>query len=362
VSHLVLRQLTKRFGDVVAVDQAGLAVEPGELVSLLGPSGCGKTTLLRMTAGLETPDAGTVFLDGEDITARAPYHRRMAMVFQVPALFPNLRVRDNVAFGPRVAGQRGPALAQRVSELLELVGLTHRADHFPHQLSGGEQHRVALARSLAVEPRVLLLDEPLSALDAPLRATLRTEIRRIQQRFRVTALYVTHDQEEALSISDRVAVMNRGRIEEVGRPRDLYRAPRSPFTAIFIGSATHLVGWVAHQADGEVAVGRLRLRSADAVRHPAGTRIRLLVRAEAVRLLKPDDPGPSGGTRLAGTLVVKGFRGPLTLLEIDVEGVVMRAEAPSEEADPLEPGTLLHLGIEREACRIIETLPEGVRG
>jgi putative spermidine/putrescine transport system ATP-binding protein len=359
VSYLVLRGLRKRFGDVVAVDDVSLAVERGELVSLLGPSGCGKTTLLRIAAGLEPPDGGAVELDGEEITALPPYRRRMGMVFQTPALFPNLRARDNVAFGLRVAGQATAAVGERVRELLELVGLTGRADHFPHQLSGGEQQRVALARALAVEPRVLLLDEPLTALDAPLRATLRTEIRRIHQRLKVTALYVTHDQEEALSLSDRVAVMNRGRIEEVGRPRDLYRAPRSPFTAVFIGSATHLAGWVASQPDGLVAVGPLRLRSLDAARLPAGTRVRILVRAGAARVLAADDPGPTDANLLTGTLLVKAFRGPLTLLEVDVEGAVIRAEADSDLADPLEPGTVLRLAIPADACRIIETLPAG---
>jgi putative spermidine/putrescine transport system ATP-binding protein len=363
MSYLVLRKLVKRFGTVVAVDGVSLAVEQGEFVSLLGPSGCGKTTLLRIAAGLETPDAGSVELDGDEITALPPYRRRMGMVFQTPALFPNLRVRDNVAFGPRVAGQAGDVVAERVGSLLSLVGLGGRAHRFPHQLSGGEQQRVALARALAVEPRVLLLDEPLAALDAPLRAALRTEIRRIQQRLRLTTIYVTHDQEEALSISDRVVVMNEGRIEEVGRPRDLYRAPQSAFTAVFIGSATHLLGWVASQAEGTLAVGPLRLRSTDAMRFPAGTRVRILVRAEAVQLLAPGGPPPAATNCLDGTLVVKGFRGPLTLLEVDVDGTLIRAEAPSDVADPLEPGAALRLAIPHAACRVIEALPgEGPGG
>jgi len=357
VSYLELRALRKRFGKVTAVDGVSLTVERGELVSLLGPSGCGKTTLLRMVAGLETPDAGAVELDGEDVTALPPYERRMGMVFQAPALFPNLRVRDNVAFGLQVAGQGRVVVGERVRALLDMVGLAARADHFPHQLSSGEQQRVALVRALAVEPRVLLLDEPWAALDAPLRASLRTEIRRVQQRLKVTALFVTHDQEEALSLSDRVVVMNRGRIEEVGRPRDLYRTPRAAFTALFIGSATHLIGWVASPAEAIVAVGPLRLRSADAARHPAGTRVRLLIRAEAVRLLDAGEPEPAEGSWLTGALLVKTFRGPLTLLEVDVDGVVIRAEAGSDRVDALEAGTPLRLAIAAEACRILETLP-----
>jgi len=356
-SYLQLSEVRKRFGDVVAVDGLSLGVERGELVSILGPSGCGKTTLLRIVAGLEVPDDGAVEVDGEDVTASAPYERRMGMVFQTPALFPNLRVRDNVGFGLEVAGQGRAVVAERVRELLDLMGLAPRARHFPHQLSGGEQHRVALARALAVEPRLLLLDEPLAALDAPLRASLRTEIRRIQQRLKLTVLFVTHDQEEALSLSDRVVVMNRGRIEEVGRPRDLYRAPRAPFTALFIGSATHLIGWVASPAEAEVAVGPLRLRSAESSRYPAGTRVRLLIRAEAVRLLGAGEAEPPDATCLTGTLLVKAFRGPLTLLEVDVDGVVIRAEAPSAVVDALDAGTPLRLVIPADACRILETLP-----
>jgi putative spermidine/putrescine transport system ATP-binding protein len=360
VSYLELRQLAKRFGDVLAVEEVSLSVDRGELVSLLGPSGCGKTTLLRMTAGLEAPDVGEVYLDGEDITGVPSYLRRMGMVFQSPALFPNLRVRDNVAFGLRVAGQGNAAMGGRVRELIDLVGLTGRADHYPHQLSGGEQQRVALARALAVEPRVLLLDEPLTALDAPLRASLRTEIRRIQQRLRVTALYVTHDQEEALSLSDRVVVMNCGRIEEIGRPLDLYRAPRSAFTAAFIGSSTSLVGEVVNPAEGLLSVGGLRVRASAAAGLPAGTRVRLLIRAETVRLLSPLEPDPPGANCFTGTLLVKSFRGPATILEVDIQGAILRAEVASEAADPLDAGKPLRLAVGPEACRIIQPLSRGV--
>ncbi len=355
MSYLELQRLSRRFGGLVAVDHVSLAVERGELVSLLGPSGCGKTTLLRMAAGLETPDDGRVFLEGKEITALPPYARRMGMVFQAPALFPNLRVRDNIAFGLRVAGRTREAATMRVRELLELVGLARRAEHFPHQLSGGEQQRVALARALAVEPRVLLLDEPLTALDGPLRASLRTEIRRIQQRLGVTAIYVTHDQEEALSLSDRVAVMNRGRIEEVGRPRELYRSPRSPFTAAFIGSSTILEAEVVNPESGQLSVGGLQLRSSEVGGLTVGARLRILIRAEAVRLVDSEQP-PPGLNCVAGTLIVKAFRGPVTVLEVDIGGTLLKAEVSSEAADPLEAGKPLRVVIVPEACRVLEVI------
>jgi ABC-type Fe3+/spermidine/putrescine transport system ATPase subunit len=218
---------------------------------------------------------------------------------------------------------------------------------------------VALARALAVEPRVLLLDEPLTALDAPLRASLRTEIRRIQQRLRVTAIYVTHDQEEALSLSDRVVVMNRGRIEEVGRPQELYRSPRSPFTAAFIGSSTIVQGVVVGGEEGEVAVGTVHLRSVEAKRLPAGERVRLLIRAEAVRLVSPGTAAPPGFNAVVGTLFIKTFRGPVTLLEVDVQGVLVKVEAASEIADAISTGMPLELAIAPEACRVVEVLPAG---
>jgi putative spermidine/putrescine transport system ATP-binding protein len=361
VSYLELQRLSRRFGALVAVDGVSLAVEQGELISLLGPSGCGKTTLLRMTAGLEMPDDGRVLLEGKEITALPPYERRMGMVFQAPALFPNLRVRDNVAFGLRVAGGSAERAAKRVHELLELVGLARRAEHFPHQLSGGEQQRVALARALAVEPRVLLLDEPLTALDAPLRASLRTEIRRIQQQLGVTAIYVTHDQEEALSLSDRVVVMNLGRIEEIGRPRELYRSPRSAFTAAFIGASTVVEAEVVNPDSGQLSVGGLRLRASEVMGLTAGARLRVLVRAEAIRLVDSDQP-PPGGNCVAGTLIVKAFRGPVTILEVDVQGALLKAEVASEAADPLEAGKPVRLLIAPEACRVIEIVsPEADR-
>ena len=356
MAHLRLEDLWKRFGATEAVAGLTLAIDRGEFVSLLGPSGCGKTTTLRLVAGLFIPDAGDIWLDGERITQVPAYRRGMGMVFQALALFPNMTAAQNIAFPLKVRGQPPDETASSVRQIITLAGLEGLENRYPHELSGGQQQRVALGRALAGKPRVLLLDEPLTALDAPLRASLRTEIRRIQQQLRVTTLYVTHDQEEALSLSDRVVVMNRGRIEEVGRPLDLYRSPRSVFTAAFIGSSTSLVGEVVNPAEGLLSLGSLRLRASAAAGFPAGTRVRLLVRAEAVRLLQAAEPDPPGANCLTGTLLVKTFRGPATLLEVDVQGTVLRAEVLSEAADSLDTGKPLRLTILPEACRIIEPL------
>jgi putative spermidine/putrescine transport system ATP-binding protein len=228
--------LTKRYVGKAAVESVDLEVAPGELLSLLGPSGCGKTTTLRMVAGFETPDAGSIRIGAQDVTRIPAEGRHVGMVFQNYALFPNLSVSGNVGFGLRVAGWKAQKLEARVGELLEIVGLTGYERRNVTTLSGGQRQRVALARALAPNPRVLLLDEPLSALDAKIRAELRTELRRLQLTLGVTTLLVTHDQEEAMSMSDRVVVMNAGRVEQIGSPRDLYATPATPFVAGFIGA------------------------------------------------------------------------------------------------------------------------------
>ncbi len=245
-----VRGLTKRFGTVVAVEGFSLAVPQGEILALLGPSGCGKTTVLRIVAGLERPDAGRVFLAGRDATDWPPERREVGLVFQSYALFPHLSVGANVAYGLRF--RRGDR-KRRVGELLTLVGLAGYEKRKPHQLSAGQQQRVALARALAPEPRVLLLDEPLSALDAALRKDLRTELRTLLRKLRMTALYVTHDQEEALALADRVAVMQEGRLEQVAPPEELYVRPRTPFVATFLGRANLWPGRVV-SVDGDRAL------------------------------------------------------------------------------------------------------------
>ncbi len=251
-ARVELRGLGRSFGSVKALDGFDLEIGPGELVALLGPSGSGKTTVLRVLAGLEGLDKGQVLLDGVDITHMPAFRRGMGMVFQAYSLFPNMTALGNVSFGLKLRGLSRSERSKRASELLELVGLGPEAGRYPHQLSGGQQQRVALARALAIEPRVLLLDEPLSALDARVRSQLRDEIRRVQQEVGITALFVTHDQEEALSIADRVGVMRSGVLEQIGSPSEIYEHPETAFVAEFVGSVNRLPGVVVE--NGKVSV------------------------------------------------------------------------------------------------------------
>ena len=235
MAFLNLRDISKVFGSVAAVEDFNLEVEKGEFVSFLGPSGCGKTTTLRMIAGFELPTTGQITLDGEDITYKSPNQRNVGMVFQSYALFPNLTIGQNIGFGLQIRKLPKEEINQRIDEMLELVHLESHKDKYPYQLSGGQQQRIALTRALAIKPRVLLLDEPLSALDAKIRVELRLEIRRIQQTLGITTIYVTHDQEEALLISDRVVVMSQGHIEQIGSPDRIYNYPSTEFVAQFVG-------------------------------------------------------------------------------------------------------------------------------
>jgi putative spermidine/putrescine transport system ATP-binding protein len=236
MTHLALRNISKQFGETKVVKDFNLDVGKGEFVSFLGPSGCGKTTTLRMIAGFEIPTEGKVTLDDADITGKAPNQRNVGMVFQAYALFPNMTVADNIGFGLKIRKESQEAVEARVAEMLALIHLEQKGDSYPYQLSGGQQQRVALARALANRPQVLLLDEPLSALDAKIRVSLRAEIRAIQKRLGITAIYVTHDQEEALSISDRVVVMYDGKVEQVGTPFEIYNFPQTAFVAGFVGT------------------------------------------------------------------------------------------------------------------------------
>lgn len=240
MSALEFANVSKSFGNVNALINFTIALEQGELVSLLGPSGCGKTTALRIAAGFETSDTGSILLDSTNIISLPAHQRRMGMVFQSYSLFPHLNIRDNVSFGLRVRGVRNDARKKRADEMLDLVRLSDLGHRMPHQISGGQQQRVALARALATEPHVLLLDEPLSALDAKIRVEVRDEIRRLNRDLGVTTMFVTHDQDEAMSISDRICVMNSGMIEQVGSPRDVYDNPASSFVAHFVGSINSL--------------------------------------------------------------------------------------------------------------------------
>ncbi len=285
MSFLEIEHIDKSFGATRVVKDFNLSIERGEFISLLGPSGCGKTTVLRMVAGFETPSSGSIRIDRREVTNLRANQRNIGMVFQSYALFPNLTVADNVAFGLRVKGMARSARDARVAEMLRLIGLEGFGERFPFQLSGGQQQRVALARALAIEPAVLLLDEPLSALDAKIRVSLREEIRSIQRRLGITTIFVTHDQEEALSISDRVVVMNAGVADQVGPPFEIYNRPATRFVAEFVGTLNLL------QADVlEASTGRLRLGSAEVTlgRPVPERRVTVAMRPEVVTLGRAD--------------------------------------------------------------------------
>ena len=319
-----LQGLRRTFGTVHALDGLDLELHPGELIALLGPSGCGKTTALRILAGLDDADSGKVVVDGKDIT-RLPANRRdMGMVFQAYSLFPHLTARQNVEFGLKLRGRE--KTAGRATEMLELVGIDQHADRYPHQLSGGQQQRVALARALAIRPKVLLLDEPLSALDAKVRVQLREEIKRIQTEVGTTTLFVTHDQEEALAVADRVGVMRAGRLEQLGAPADVYLSPANAFVADFVGLSNRLPGVLTGEGV-EVLGATLPLVS------PAtgATNVTALVRPESVDVV----PDPAG----AGKVLTASFLGPFSRVIVQVGDDLVTAQVASGTVADLAPGT-----------------------
>jgi putative spermidine/putrescine transport system ATP-binding protein len=281
MAYLTLSNISKQFGDTYAVRDFNLEVDKGEFVSFLGPSGCGKTTTLRMVAGFENPTEGTILLEGADITQKPPNQRNMGMIFQSYALFPNMTVAQNIGFGLRVRKSSNAEIGDRVREMVRLVNLEKHVDKYPYQLSGGQQQRVSLARALAIRPDVLLLDEPLSALDAKIRLSLRAQIRDIQKKLGITAIFVTHDQEEALSISDRIVVMEAGAIEQVGTPFDVYNFPRTPFVANFVGSLNSALAEVTDPEQGLLNMDGVQFASAakmDSLKK--GDKVRIAIRPE----------------------------------------------------------------------------------
>jgi len=362
--YIELKGLNKSFVGKPAVREFGLTMEKGEFVSLLGPSGCGKSTTLRMVAGFEEPDSGEVWLGGENVLNSPPHRRGMGFVFQSYALFPHLTAWNNVAFGLRIAGRPAVEIRRRVVEMLELVDLREAGNQYPRQLSGGQQQRVALARALAIEPRVLLLDEPLSALDAVVRVTLREEIRRIQTTLGITTLYVTHDQEEALAISDRVVVMREGWVEQVGTPEAVYAEPATRFVATFIGKMNQLPGLVEDAEQGRVLWGSHRLAvPPDATAGlAAGQGVLVLVRPEAITVT-PATPGgpaePAGENRVPASIEILTFLGSVTRLSLEVGGRRLLADVTTGDRDRFRRGEPVQLAFPVAACRVLAEQPGG---
>ena len=357
MSYLELENLHRSFGTFKALKGINIDLEQGEFLSLLGPSGCGKTTALRLVAGFDQPNEGRILVEGKDLTRVPPNKRDMGMVFQAYSLFPNMNARQNVEFGLKIRGQHKGDGRGRVDDLLELVGLGHAVDRYPHQLSGGMQQRVALARALAIEPRVLLLDEPLSALDAKVRVQLREEIRRIQLELGITTLYVTHDQEEALAISDHVAVMYGGVIEQMGTPAEMYTAPATPFVAEFIGTMNRLDATVIDGGTGEVEHSGLRLQVDAAKGRQNGDRVLVLIRPESLEL-----EAATNGTApnsFQGEVLTQTFLGPVTRVKVTGSGTNLIADMSTARAAALPVGARVSAKIPSEGAKLISLPDDG---
>ena len=328
-----LIDMHRYYGAVHALDGLSIDIAPGELVALLGPSGCGKTTALRALGGLDDLDRGQIVVDGQDITHQPSNKRNMGVVFQAYSLFPNMTTRDNVAYGLLLRGMDAATRKRRADEMLDLVGLGQQADRYPHQMSGGQQQRVALARALAIEPKVLLLDEPLSALDAKVRRSLREEIRRIQMMVGITALFVTHDQEEALAVGDRVGVMSAGRLEQIGPPAELYDRPKTRFVAEFVGLTNKVRGTVSG-GTVDMLGARVPLLDGSAT---AGA-VTALVRPEAVQLAAAEGADAH--------VVAISFLGSVCRAQVGLpDGTIIVSQMAAADAAGLIPGTAVSVSV-----------------
>ncbi len=349
MSYLELNHLRKAFGTTVAVERFDLAVERGEFISFLGPSGCGKTTTLRMIAGFEQPTEGSINIDGEDVTHLPPNRRKLGMVFQSYALFPNMTVADNIAFGLKMMKAPHADVQKRVSDMLALIQMSEYGTRYSYQLSGGQQQRVALARALAIQPRVLLLDEPLSALDAKIRDELRNEIRRIQQELGITTIYVTHDQEEALALSDRIVVMNKGRVEQMGQPFEIYNRPQTEFVARFVGTLSTLRGVAG--SDGNVLVNGQPVRLGTVLQNKrAGDPVTLSLRPETIAL----GNGASGHNTLRATVQNITFLGAIVRVQLRVDGSSFVADSlNSPSFVPPKIGDTVTIGFSPDAVNVV---------
>ncbi|MDR3575808.1 MAG: ABC transporter ATP-binding protein [Anaerolineaceae bacterium] len=348
MDYLELININKKFSETQVVFDFNLSAKQGEFISFLGPSGCGKTTTLRMIAGFELPTSGSIKLDNKDLTNTPPNKRHVGMVFQSYALFPNLNVADNIGYGLKVAGKPKADIQQRVNEMLALIHMEEFAKRYPSRLSGGQQQRVALARALAIRPTVLLLDEPLSALDAKIRVELRQEIRRIQQQLGITTIYVTHDQEEALSISDRIVVMNEGKIEQIGSSTEIYNFPKTEFVATFVGQINLLPVKVVNPSEGVVRIGQ-QIVKAGQFGHINGNPICLAVRPEEL-----DHGFVEGANNLSGKVDSIAYLGSIVRIRLDVEGQTVSMDVFNERKLTIPSvGDLYQITFPVDACWLI---------
>jgi spermidine/putrescine transport system ATP-binding protein len=356
---IALAGVSKSFGGALAVDDVTLDIVEGEFFSLLGPSGCGKTTTLRMIAGFETPDAGRVLLEEADVTTVPANRRPVNMVFQQYALFPHMSIYDNVAFGLKAKGVPRAEHAERIAELLRIVSLEGYEQRRPRQLSGGQQQRVALARALVNRPAALLLDEPLGALDVKLRKQMQLELKRIQHELGTTFVYVTHDQDEALAMSDRIAVMNKGQVEQLGSPREIYERPRTAFVAEFIGSLNTLELKI-DELVGDYGITRFaageRVVASVAGRHAVGETIRVAVRPEHVQIGPVEGATAGDGSQLGGTIAELVYLGMYTQFHVDTAaGRIVSHRLAGEPAVQLEAGAAVAVSWQPEHASVVDS-------